>query len=98
MARWRGRARWLSNPEANWRVGVQSYRERKGEDGGVDGVIYFKNGPFGIGQVIVSVKGGEFLNPGMVRDLRGTVERDGAQLGLLVCLNEPTAGMRQEAA
>jgi hypothetical protein len=83
---------------ANWLVGVQSYRQRKGDDGGVDGVIYFRNGPYGIGQVVVSVKGGETLNPSMVRDLKGAVDADDAQLGLMVCLNEPTPGMRQTAA
>lgn len=59
-------------------------------------MIYFR--PFGIGHVIVSVKGGENLNPGMVRDLKGTVDGDEAQLELMVCLNEPTSGMRQTAA
>src|SRR5208282_3420770 len=58
----------------------------------------FKNGPMGIGQVIVSVKGGDNLGPDMVRSLLGTVERDSAQLGLLVCLADPTKKMREEAA
>lgn len=94
---------WRDSPHqfqwwANWLVGVQSYRQRKGGDGGVDGVIYFRNGPYGTGQIIVSVKGGEQLNPGMVRDLDGTVNQEEAQLGLMVCLNDPTPGMRQTAA
>ncbi len=44
---------------ANWLVGVQNYREHhRGGDGGIDGKIFFKNGPLGTGRVIVSVKGG----------------------------------------
>lgn len=83
---------------ANWLVGVQNYREhRKGADRGIDGIIYFKNGPLGTGRVIVSVKGGEQVSPDMVRALRGTVDREEAELGLFVTLTEPTAKMKQEA-
>ena len=32
------------------------------------------------GKVIVSVKGGDNLNPSMVRDLKGTVEREKATI------------------
>lgn len=79
---------------ANWLVGVQNYREqRTGADQGIDGKIYFKNGPLGTGRVIVSVKGGDALNPSMVRDLLGTVEAEKAQLGLFVCIAQPTPGM-----
>jgi site-specific DNA-methyltransferase (adenine-specific) len=81
---------------ANWLVGVQNYREHKrGGDGGIDGKIFFKNGPMGTGRVIVSVKGGETVNPSMVRDLIGTVEAEEAELGLFVCLSDPTTGMRE---
>lgn len=84
---------------ANWLVGVQNYREhRKGADRGIDGVIFFRNGPLGTGRVIVSVKGGDGVSPDMIRALAGTVEREKAELGLFVCLAEPSAKMRQEAA
>ncbi len=84
---------------ANWLVGVQNYRERrKGPDSGIDGIIYFRNGPMGTGRVLVSVKGGDHLNPDMVRSLAGTVERENAELGLLVTLAEPSSNMRREAA
>jgi site-specific DNA-methyltransferase (adenine-specific) len=84
---------------ANWLVGVQNYREHKrGGDGGIDGKIFFKNGPRGTGRVIVSVKGGEQLNPSMVRDLSGTVDAEQAELGLFVCIAEPTQGMRDFAS
>lgn len=84
---------------ANWLVGVQNYREhKKGADKGIDGTIFFRNGPWGTGRVLVSVKAGENLGVSMVRDLRGTLEREGAELGLLVSLTEPTAPMVKEAA
>lgn len=84
---------------ANWLVGVQNYREhRKGADRGIDGVVFFRNGPLGTGRVIVSVKGGDVVSPDMIRSLAGTVERERAELGLFVCLAEPSPKMRQEAA
>jgi site-specific DNA-methyltransferase (adenine-specific) len=48
-------------------------------------------------QIIFSVKGG---GTGVkdVRDLRGTVEREGALIGVLITLEEPTKPMVQEAA
>jgi site-specific DNA-methyltransferase (adenine-specific) len=45
---------------ANWLVGVQNYREhKKGPDRGIDGIIFFPNGPRGVGRVLVSVKSGK---------------------------------------
>lgn len=83
---------------ANWMIGAQAYREKKGPDGGIDGLIYFRNGPGRTGTVIISVKAGDNLGPDMVRSLGHVVEREGAELGVLVTLTEPTAGMRREAA
>ncbi|HZF95642.1 MAG TPA: DNA methyltransferase [Allosphingosinicella sp.] len=83
---------------AAWRLGAQSYESKKGGDRGIDANIFFANGPYGLGRIIVSVKGGEKLNPGMVRDLAGTVNREDAEMGLLVTLAEPTRGMRADAS
>ena len=84
---------------ANWLIGVQNYLEhKKGADKGIDGIIYFRNGPRGIGKVIVSVKGGENVGPDMIAALSGTVQREEAELGVFVCLAEPTRRMRQDAA
>ena len=33
-----------------------------------------------------------------VRDLRGVVEREEAQIGVLICMEKPTKAMRTEAA
>ncbi|MFH0768872.1 MAG: DNA methyltransferase [Chloroflexota bacterium] len=62
-------------------------------DGGVDGIMGFVEKNKKIQTIIVQVKGGDALNPGMVRDLIGTVKKEGAAIGLLVTLKEPTAGM-----
>lgn len=84
---------------AAWRVGAQTYREKKrGADHGIDGNLYFKNGPFGDGRIIVSVKGGENVGVQMVRDLRGVIERENAEMGILVTLAEPTRPMLAEAS
>ncbi|AWM23461.1 DNA methyltransferase [Sinorhizobium fredii] len=84
---------------AAWRVGAQTYREeKKGADRGIDGNILYKNGPFGDGRIIISVKGGENVGVQMVRDLRGVIEREDAEMGILICLAEPTQPMLREAA
>ena len=48
-------------------------------------------------QVILSVKAGH-VNPGHLRDLRGVLEREKAEIGVLLCMEEPTKGMRKEVA
>jgi adenine specific DNA methylase Mod len=84
---------------AAWLVGAQRYREEKrGADRGIDGRAYFKNGPYGDGALIISVKGGANVNVGMLRDLRGVIEREDAEMGIFVTLAEPTAPMIAEAA
>lgn len=72
--------------------------EKQGGDKGIDGVARFTldGSTKNIGRVLVSVKGGRQLNPAMVRDLRGTVERQKAELGVLITLHEPTRGMIDE--
>lgn len=86
-------------------IGAQSYgagatgRGKKGGDTGIDGRIYFRTpGGERLESVIVSVKGGKNLTPSMVRELESVVRRERAAMGVLVTLEEPTSGMRQEAA
>ena len=66
-------------------------------DGGVDGIFGFIEKDKKTRTIIVQVKGGDVLNPGMVRDLIGTVKKEGAAIGLLVTLKEPTKGMMKLA-
>jgi len=72
--------------------------KKKGADRGVDGVIYFKDDASGqYKKIIVQVKRGA-VKFGDVRDLKGVLDRDKAQIGALLTLKPPTKAMREEAA
>jgi site-specific DNA-methyltransferase (adenine-specific) len=75
---------------------VRAARQRA-KDRGIDGEAIYREPDGTIWHVLVSVKGG-ILKPADVRDLRGTVEREGAPVGVLLTMNEPTKEMRLEAA
>jgi len=80
-------------------VGARPTEEKRGADKGIDGNIYFHDDPKGkTKRIIISVKGGENINVGMVRDLVGTVVREKADLGVMITIAEPTGPMRKEAA
>lgn len=69
-----------------------------GPDRGIDGYIRFQDDPTGKSKrVLISVKSGG-TGPRDVRDLRGTMEREGAPIGVMVTLQPPTREMRLEAA
>lgn len=70
---------------------------KKGGDRGIDGEIVFLEPGNKPKRVLVSVKSNEVVNPSMVRDLRGVIEREKAEIGLFICLTPPTAGMTKEA-
>jgi DNA modification methylase len=73
--------------------------KRKGSDRGIDGVIPFFAGPKeDYKRALVSVKGGEHVNVGMVRDLVGVLEREKEPIGVLLTLEPPTQPMVTEAA
>lgn len=78
-------------------VGARPVEQKKGADKGIDGRIYFHEGPGQTKQIILSVKAGKLHAP-YVRDLRGVVEREKAAIGVLLVLDEPTRAMRSEAA
>jgi hypothetical protein len=72
--------------------------EKQVGDRGIDGVVRFPlDSKSAIGRAMVSVKGGKMLNPGMVRDLLGTVQAQRAEMGLLITLERPTRGMEEAA-
>ncbi len=72
--------------------------QRRGPDRGIDGLLYFIDGPRRSShKIVVQVKGGRVSSP-QVRDLKGVVEREQAALGLFISLDEPTRDMRTEAA
>ena len=71
---------------------------RRGADRGIDGIIYFVDGPRRTPQkVVIQVKGGRVSSP-QIRDLKGVVEREKAALGLFISLDDPTQDMRTEEA
>ncbi len=74
---------------------IRAARRRK-RDRGIDGEAYFRDAQNHLTHVLVSVKGGK-LNPAMVRELRGTMEREHAPIGVLVTIHEPSKEMRLEA-
>ena len=81
-------------------VGARPAEQKKGADKGIDGHLYFHDEPQGgkTKQIILSVKGGESVSVKDVRDLRGVIERERAEIGVLLSLEEPTKPMRTEAA
>lgn len=80
-------------------VGARPTEQKKGADRGIDGRLYFHDEAEGgkTKQIILSVKGGG-VGVGDVRDLRGVIEREKAEIGVLIALEEPTQPMRKEAA
>lgn len=79
------------------RVGGQA--RGRGPDKGIDGEIAFLLGQQKkYGHAIVSVKGGQHVGPDAIRVLKSVVAREGADMGVFICLNEPTPDMRTEAA
>lgn len=79
-------------------VGARSATKKKGADKGVDGRLIFHEKHGGkTRQVVLSVKSGK-VGVRDVRDLRGVVEREQAEIGVLITMKEPTASMRAEAA
>ena len=71
---------------------------RRGPDQGVDGVLYFIDGPRRSPQkVVIQVKGGRVSSPD-IRDLKGVIEREKAAFGLFITLEKPTRAILTEAA
>ena len=80
-------------------VNAQPYQgKKKGADSGIDGIIFFQDDEKSAKKIIVSVKGGESVTRTMIADLKNTVEREKAEIGLFVTLAEPTKPMITEAA
>lgn len=76
---------------------VGSKQGKKGSDKGIDGVITFIDEASGKPKrVLVQVKSGG-VSVRDIRDLRGTVEREQAALGVFITLEDTTRDMRTEA-
>ena len=71
--------------------------KKKGADGGIDGLIYFRSDAKTTERAVVSVKGGG-VSVNMVRDLKGVLDRERAPIGVFLTLEPPTRPMEREAA
>ena len=87
-----------------WALGLVDARpveQKKGADRGIDGRLYFHDESDSkkakTKQIIFSVKSGH-VSVSHVRDLRGVVEREKAEIGILISMEKPTKPMRAEAA
>ena len=85
-----------------WALGLAGARpaeQKKGADRGIDGRLYFHDEPRGgkTKQIIFSIKAGH-VQSAYVRDLRGVIEREDAQIGVLISMEAPTKPMLKEAA
>ncbi len=79
-------------------VGARPTDQKKGADRGIDGRLYFHDDETGKSkQIIFSVKAGN-VTVSQVRDLRGVLEREKAEIGVFLTFDEPTRPMKHEAA
>jgi site-specific DNA-methyltransferase (adenine-specific) len=74
--------------------------KKKGMDRGIDGLRWIRSSPKDgdFEKVLVSVKGGENVGAAMVREFKGTIERENALGGMFITLADPTREMTREAA
>ncbi len=85
-----------------WALGLVDARpgnnRRRGADAGVDGYVNFFDDETGKAKtVLVQVKSGH-VQRNIIATLKGDMEREQAEMGLLVTLEPPTGPMVQEAA
>jgi site-specific DNA-methyltransferase (adenine-specific) len=83
-----------------WAVGKLSahpVERKKGSDRGIDGRLDFHDDHRETKKIMISVKAGHLLAQ-HVRELRGVMEREKAEMGVLISREMPTKAMRAEAA
>lgn len=80
-------------------VGARPAEKKKGADKGIDGRLYFHDDHGGdeTKQIIISVKSGK-IGVKDVRELKAVVDREKAQIGVLISMHPTTRDMRGEAA
>src|SRR6266566_4619436 len=78
--------------------GQEGSREgKKGSDKGIDGIIAFIDDNTGKAKrVLVQVKSGH-VNSSHIRDLKGTLQRENAAIGIFITLENPSRDMTTEA-
>lgn len=70
--------------------------EKKGADKGIDGLAFFVTGKQNSGRVVFQVKSGG-ANRGTIATLNSDRQREKAEIGILIVLDEPSAPMKKEA-
>jgi hypothetical protein len=96
---WRGKTRSSSKRgRSAWSEHGSQEATRGGGDKGIDGRLYFHDSVAGpTRQIIISVKAGN-LAPTYLDALWGVLEREKAEIGVLISFHPVTAGMRARAA
>ncbi len=97
-------ARALANQDRDefqkWAVGLvpraMLYQQKKGADGGVDGLLYFRDDAANPKKAVIQVKSGH-PSLGHARDFAHVIAREKATLGLYITLDPPTTPMLREA-
>jgi site-specific DNA-methyltransferase (adenine-specific) len=84
-----------------WALGLVNARtahsDRRGADRGIDGKLFFRDDvKSDLRQILLSVKSGG-VQVRDVRDLVGTMEREKAEIGVLITLEAPSKPMLKEA-
>jgi site-specific DNA-methyltransferase (adenine-specific) len=84
---------------ANYLFNPHALREKgkKGADRGIDGELFFPNGPGRPwGRMLTSVKGGK-IELDDIRAFAHVLNAEKAEMGIFICLHHPTEKMRMEA-
>src|ERR1700734_3054026 len=86
-----------------WALGLVGARvatsSKRGADKGIDGRLFFHDDKSGKSkQIVLSVKAGENVNVAQLRDLRGVLDREKAEIGVLITMEAATKPMLKEAA
>lgn len=78
-------------------INARPYQDKKkGSDTGIDGFIYFEEEKDKVQKVIVQVKSGH-VSVKDIRDLGHVIDRENAEIGVLITLENPTKPMITEA-
>ena len=84
-----------------WALGLVDARpandRRRGADSGIDGYINFFDDNSGKPKRIIAQAKSGHVNASQIRDLKGVLNRESAEIGLFITLEPPTGPMRQEA-
>lgn len=81
------------------RLGVDPSQIKPGADKGIDGRLFFSDGASGrTKRVVFSVKAGQRVGAQDVRDLRGVLDRDGFEIGILVTIEALTPAAQTDMA